>query len=140
MILVDTNVVSEFMRELPDASVLAWAERLGADDLTISVVTVQEIEHGIARLPFGQRRTALDQKWGRVLLAYGETVAVYDVAAARATAQSLTVSEAAGRAMSLADAQIAGMCLAKGWTLATRNIDDFAGISDLHIVNPFAAP
>lgn len=36
MIIADTNVVSEFMKEAPDPSVLAWAENLAPNDLTIA--------------------------------------------------------------------------------------------------------
>ena len=39
--------------------------------------------------------------------------------------------------MSLADAQIAGTCLAHATNLATRNIKDFAHVSDLTLTNPF---
>ena len=40
MIIADTNVVSEFMKDSPHHGVLAWARTLGPADLTISVVTV----------------------------------------------------------------------------------------------------
>ena len=39
--------------------------------------------------------------------------------------------------MSLADAQIAGICSARGWTLATRNVRDFERVANLAVVNPF---
>jgi predicted nucleic acid-binding protein len=39
--------------------------------------------------------------------------------------------------MSLADAQIAGICLAGGYALATRNVGDFANTSGLTVINPF---
>lgn len=51
MILADTNIVPEFMKDTPDPHVLAWAQDLGAADLTISVVTVEEVDRGLGRLP-----------------------------------------------------------------------------------------
>ena len=60
MIVADTNVGSEFMKEDPDPAVLAWAESLGDADLTISVVTAEEIERGLGRLPAGRRRRELE--------------------------------------------------------------------------------
>ena len=42
--------------------------------------------------------------------------------------------------MSLADAQIAGTCLARAATLATRNIKDLAHVEDLILINPFDHP
>ena len=53
MIIADTNVVSEFMKDTPDPQVLGWAQGLAAAALTISVVTVEEIDRGLGRLPNG---------------------------------------------------------------------------------------
>ena len=47
MILADTNVVSEFMKDKPDPSVLAWAQNIEPVSVTISVVTVEEVERGL---------------------------------------------------------------------------------------------
>lgn len=137
MIVADTNVVSEFMREEPDAGVLAWAGSLGPADLTICVVTVEEIERGIGRLPISKRRRQLEQRWQGQVTAFREAILVYDVEAAKATARVVIATEASGRPMSLADAQIAGMCLAGGHQLATRNVRDFEAITDLPVINPF---
>ena len=137
MIVADTNVVSEFMRDEPDSAVLSWASSLGPSDLTICVVTVEEIERGIRRLPTGKRRHQLEQRWQRLVAAFHEAIVVYDVEAAEATAAVLVSTEAAGRPMSLADAQIAGICMAGGHQLATRNVRDFEAIADLRVLNPF---
>lgn len=75
----------------------------------------------------------MDEVAGRVR----NTIATYDVPAARTTARLLVDALDHGRPMSLADAQIAGTCLAHAATLATRNIKDFAHVSDLTLVNPF---
>lgn len=137
MIVADTTVVSEFMKEDPDPAVLAWAESLGDADLTISVVTVEEIERGLGRLPAGRRRRELEGLWRSLVNSFAETIAAYDVASAQATARILVDAEANGRPMSLADAQIAGICTARGWTLATRNVRDFERVPNLAVVNPF---
>lgn len=137
MIIADTNVVSEFMRDEPDPTVLAWASSLGPSELTICVVTVEEIERGMRRLPAGKRRRQLEQRWQRLVGAFHEAIVVYDVEAARATAEVLVSTEAAGRPMSLADAQIAGICVAGGHRLATRNVRDFESVANLAVLNPF---
>ena len=137
MIVADTNVVSEFMRDEPDPAVLAWARSLGPSQLTICVVTVEEIERWVGRLPAGKRRVELQQRWQRQVAAFREAILVYDVQAAEAAAQLMVASLAAGRPMSLADAQIAGICLAGGHKLASRNLSDFEGLPDLVVINPF---
>ena len=60
-----------------------------------------------------------------------------DLPAARQAARILVAAEDSGRPSSLADAQIAGICLAGGYELATRNVGDFAGAPGLTIINPF---
>jgi len=137
VIVADTNVVSEFMKEHPDPAVLAWAESLDGGDLTICVVTVEEIERGLGRLPAGRRRQELEDRWHSLAGAFAETIAVYDLPSAQATARILVDAEADGRPMNLADAQIAGICSARGWHLATRNVRDFERVTNLPVVNPF---
>ena len=137
MIIADTNVVSEFMRDDPDPVVIAWARTVAPADLSICVVTVEEIERGIGRLPQGRRASDLQARWRRLLEDFEPQIAVYDVAAAQNAAAILVRAEAAGRPMGLADAQIAGICAAHGYALATRNLHDFASVANLKLINPF---
>jgi hypothetical protein len=137
VIIADTNVVSEVMREKPDEAVLAWARGIDTAGLTICVVTVEEIERGLGRLPDGRRRRDLERRWTRLVDSFADAIATYDLAAARQTAGVLVAAEQSGRSMSLADAQIAGICLAGGHELATRNVKDFAAVPGLAVVNPF---
>ena len=136
MIIADTNVVSDFMRDQPDAMVLAWAQGIAPADFAICVVTVEEIERGLGRLLAGKRRRELEERWRRLVDAFAESIVVYDVAAAREAAAVLVAAQASGRPMSLADAQIAGICLAGGYDLATRNVGYFAISSGLTLINP----
>lgn len=137
MIIADTNVVSEFMRDDPDPVVIAWARTVAPADLSICVVTVEEIERGLGLLPAGRRRRDLEGRWRDVVDTFADAVVVYDLPAAQETAAILVAAQAAGRPMSLADAQIAGICRSGGHELATRNIDDFAIVSGLALINPF---
>lgn len=106
-------------------------------ELSICVVTVEEIERGLGRLPAGRRRRDLEQRWARLVDAFADTIAVYDVPAARATASILVTAESSGRPMALGDAQIAGICLSQVGQLATRNERDFTTVTDLTVINPF---
>ena len=137
MIIADTNVVSEFMRDDPDPVVMAWARTVAPADLSICVVTVEEIERGLGLLPAGRRRRDLEGRWRDLVDTFADAVVVYDLPAAKETAAILVAAQAAGRPMSLADAQIAGICRSGGHELATRNIDDFATVSGLALINPF---
>lgn len=135
--MADTNVVSEFMRDTPDQVVLDWARGIAPSDLTICVVTVEEIERGLGLLPAGRRQRELERRWSRLVDDFAESIAIYDLPAARQTATVLVAAQTSGRPMSLADAQIAGICLAGGYELATRNVRDFANTIGLTIIDPF---
>jgi len=57
--LLDTNVVSEWVRQRPNASVVAWLARVDEDRVFLSVVTFAELRHGIELMPSGRRRDRL---------------------------------------------------------------------------------
>src|SRR3546814_3844406 len=58
--LLDTNLVSEWVRPKPDPGVVAWLADADEDRLFLSVVTLAEIRRGIERLAPGKRRQQLD--------------------------------------------------------------------------------
>ena len=57
--VLDTNVLSELMRDRPAAAVLDWFAQNTGSAMHISAVTQAEILTGIALLAEGKRRTAL---------------------------------------------------------------------------------
>ena len=59
--LVDTNVISEFIRPQPDSRVTQWLDAADPESLFVSVVTFGEIRLGIEDLPAGKRRAALEE-------------------------------------------------------------------------------
>ena len=56
MILLDTNVLSEFMRVVPEQAVVAWLDEQPADTVWVCAINRAEIELGIALLPEGRRK------------------------------------------------------------------------------------
>ncbi|MFJ2538660.1 MULTISPECIES: type II toxin-antitoxin system VapC family toxin [unclassified Pseudomonas] len=139
MIVLDTNVLSEFMRLEPATRVLAWVDAQPAMDLAISAVTVAEILHGIARLPSGKRKQKLE---AHAMAMFEEDFAgrilPFDAHAAIECATLVADCEAKGRAVSMADAQIAAICRAHGASIATRNVKDFES-SGVEIIDPWVS-
>jgi hypothetical protein len=139
MIVLDTNVLSEFMRVEPELQVLAWVDAQPAMDLAISTVTVAEIHHGIARLPSGKRKQKLE---AHAMAMFEEDFAgrilPFDAHAAVEYATLVAGAEANGRAASMADAQIAAICRSHGASIATRNVRDFE-FSGVEVINPWNA-
>lgn len=134
MIVIDTNVVSEMMRDNPDPNVLAWTDTAGR--LHTTAVTLAEIEYGIARLPDGRRRDQLTATAAGVFADFGDVIVAFDARAARRYAGIVTGREKAGRPIATADAQIAAICASRQATLATRNISDFDG-TGISLTNPW---
>jgi len=139
MIVLDTDVLSEFMRVEPDNQVLAWVDAQPAMELAISAVTVAEILHGIARLPSGKRKQKLES---HAMAMFEEDFAgrilPFDVHAAVEYATLVAACEAKGRTASMADAQIAAVCRVHGAPIATRNVRDFE-FPGLDVINPWEA-
>ncbi len=134
MIVIDTNIVSEMMRDNPDGNVAAWIETVGR--LHTTAVTIAEVDYGIARLPVGSRRDRLAATAAMVFADFNDVILPFDARAARRYGEVVAGRERAGRPISTADAQIAAICASRQATLATRNTADFeaTGIS-LH--NPW---
>ena len=59
MILLDTNVVSEPMRQHPDRQVQDWLDDQAIETLYLSTISLSELLLGIESLPTGKRRQAL---------------------------------------------------------------------------------
>ena len=51
MILLDTNVVSEAMKPLPNSQVLGWLNAQAAETLFVSSITFAELWFGVATMP-----------------------------------------------------------------------------------------
>lgn len=136
MIVLDTNVVSELMRLEPAPAVLAWLRQRSNGSLHTTTVTVAEIRYGIARLPEGRRREALQQAASEIFAAFPRQVLPFDLAAANTYADVVTGRESIGNPIDGFDAQIAAICRSQAATLATRNTKDFTD-TGIALVNPW---
>ena len=127
--LLDTNVVSEVMKKIPDGRVLAWFARL--ETIAVSTIALEE-------LVFGLRRRALLRKeaWLRQLLADKGLVLPVSEAAAIWSGERRALLEAEGKTVAQSDALIAACAWEHGLILATRNLKDFSGFG-IALLNPF---
>ena len=137
MIIIDTNVISEMMREEPDVKVLAWTATAGR--LHTTAITLAEVEHGIARLPGGRRRDQLTATAAPVFAEFDDVIVPFDARAARRYGRIVADRERAGRPIASADAQIAAICASREATLATRNAGDFDA-TGIVLINPWESP
>ena len=124
--LLDTSVVSELVRKSPHLPVLKWIGEQDETSLYLSVVTIGEIEKGIARLPASARRSRL-QSWVRrdLIGRFGERLLAVDVRAATRWGTLTGESERRGVPLPVIDNLIAATALVHGFAVVTRNVADF---------------
>ena len=138
MIVLDTNVVSELMRDSPQQAVRAWFRVQSASSLFVTTVTEAEILTGIALLPDGRRRRGLSEAAAHVLaVLFAGRILVFDSDAANIYAEIFAQRHAAGRPISQADCQIAAIARSREASIATRNITDFEGVG-VELIDPWA--
>ena len=137
MIILDTNVISEFMKPHPSEQVGRWLDAQPTPSIWTTAVSVFEIRYGLNLLPTGRRRTGLERTFDRLL---NETLAGrildFDAAAARVAADIASDRKSRGETTAVQDLQIAGITAARRAVLATRNVKDFAD-ERLSVVNPW---
>lgn len=139
MYLLDTNVVSELRKRRSgkiDPAVEAWAGSVDQADLYLSVISVMEIELGIARLERRDARQAdVLRLWlhDKVLPAFGGRLLMVDAAIALRCAR-LHVPET----RSERDAWIAATGLVHDLTVVTRNLSDFVA-TGVPLIDPWAS-
>ena len=116
---------------------VAWLDRQPADSVWITSLTVFEARFGLALLPAGKRRRALETAFSRLLEEDLENRVVdFDLSAATEAARVAAERQRSGRPVDLRDTLIAGIALARRAVVATRNLRHFADL-DVPVVDPW---
>jgi predicted nucleic acid-binding protein len=138
MIILDTNIVSEMMKENPNQTVTDWFKDQDNDQIYITVLTIAEIKYGIGLLPEGKRKKALDLAASYMFSSvFGSRVLAFDYDAAYHYSVVHQHRRATGKTMTVIDAELAAICKSNNATLATRNTKDFTDTS-IELINPFS--
>ena len=135
--LVDTNVISEVLRPLPDPQVIAWSQRVSKVRLFLSVVSFGEMRKGLTIMPAGARRSQLEKSIDGLIRAwFANRILPMTQSIANRWGALEGQRQLMGRPLHVPDAQIAATGLEHGLTLVTRNVMDFEGIG-VTILNPW---
>ena len=139
--LLDTNVISMLSPAKAEASAefLAWLERMdGENRLFLSVVTIQEIEKGVALLDHkgATAKAAGLRLWlSGLIAAYDESILGLDLPAAAIAGQLEAKAITTGHDPGMADAAIAGIAKAHDLVIVTRNTKHFLPF-DVAVITP----
>jgi predicted nucleic acid-binding protein len=128
--LLDTNVVSELVRTIPHARVLAWIRRQRPTELFLAAVTLGEIVRGVVRLPTGSRRSRLEA-WATESLPrqFAGRILAFDQQAAVIWGELMGTADRTGRPRAAADPQIAATAIRHDLIVVTRNTGDFEDLT-----------
>jgi predicted nucleic acid-binding protein len=137
VIALDTNVISELARQVPDPGVVSWLDSLEISDVVTTAVTAAELRYGIARLPDGHRKRELTAVIRGILTEdFHGRVLPFDERASVQYADIVASRERTGSPIGVADAQIAAICRDLSAILATRNTADFEE-TGIELINPW---
>lgn len=131
--LLDTNIVSEPMRQNPNPKTLARLQQHEGKTAIASVVW-HELLFGCQRLPKSAKRDAIED-YLTTVLAVELPILPYDALAAAWHARERSRLAAVGKAPPFADGQIAATAAVSDLTLVTANVADYAYFEGLRIEN-----
>lgn len=135
--LLDTNVLSELRRPVPDSGVVSWLDTVDEDRTYLSVISVAEIARGTALLEPGKRRDALAH-WLEhdLMLRFGERLLGIDPPASLIWGRLMAETRLAGIGLSVMDGWIAALAISHDLVVVTRNSKDFERLP-LQLLNPW---
>lgn len=138
MIILDTNVLAEFMTSPPSKLVEDWLNAQDPISLYMTSISIAEIVYGLQVMPEGKRRRLLEDRFEQfIATAFASRILDFDESAARIYGELRAYRRKIGRPLSDFDGQIAAIARTRGYSIATRNVADFEHCL-VELINPFA--
>jgi toxin FitB len=133
--LLDTNILSEHTRRVPDARVIEWTRSTPIEHQFMSVLSLGEVRYGIERLTVTAKREQL-RNWLETDLraTFGDRLLPVTAAIAELWAR---LRAEVRRSVPTVDSLLAATALHHDLRLVTRNEKDFAPYPGLLVVNPW---
>jgi predicted nucleic acid-binding protein len=137
MIVLDTNVISEIRRKEIDPGVAKWLLLQAPEKLFATAISLAEAMHGIEILPDGQRKAELRRDMEDIFARlFPSRILPFDEHAALTYGRLVASARADGRAILMADGQIASIARIHGFTVATRDTAPFEA-AGVPVINPW---
>lgn len=131
MVVLDTDVVIDYMRGEERAVDYIEQAVQGPEPLAVSAVTIMQLHHGVHRSRTPRREAAVVTD-----ALDGFTLYAFDGEAAAMAGRILGAQTRQGRPVNLPDVMIAATALARAEPVVTRNIRDFRRIQGLEVREP----
>ena len=135
--LLDTNVISELKRTVPDACVVGWYVDRMPSELYLASMTIGELLRGANKLADETRKLQLvDWIDNTVIPQFHGRILSFDTHAAREWGELMGSNDAKGKTLPSMDAQIAAIARVNQLRVVSRNVKDFGRMLD-SVINPF---
>lgn len=134
--LLDTCLLSEFVKPYPDSAVLAWMQERNETELFVSAMTIAELHRGVEKLPVSRRRSELAAWLQQLEIGFEGRVLSFTQKTAGVWATVCAMAESQGKPIAAFDSIIAATAVEHGFALVTRNIADFSQ-APLVLINPW---
>jgi hypothetical protein len=137
VIVLDTNVISEPVKPLPDPLVVAWLDRQPKEALYLCAPVLMEVLLGVALLPGGKRKRGMATAIQALLANYfADRFLAFERQAAVTYASLSSRASARGYSISVGDCQIAAIAAVHGFAVATRDTAPFRA-AGVPIIDPW---
>ena len=133
--LLDTCILSEFKKTQPEQKIIDWIDNQIEVTLFLSVVTIGEIQKGIAALPSSKRRKELEKWLLNLIFRYDRRIIPLGTDEMLMWGGLNGKLAKKGFVFPFLDSLIAATALTHNLTLVTRNESDFknTGVKILNI-------
>lgn len=135
--LLDTNVISEWVKPQPHPGVIRWLAEADEDRVFISVISIAEVSRGLERMLKGQRRERIAVWLKEDLPArFAGRIIPVDLPVAQQWGITVETAKRQGVTPGIMDAFLAATAHTRDLTLVTRNVKDFEHL-DIPIFDPW---
>lgn len=135
MYLLDTNVLFEVIKPVPNINVIEWLEHIKTEHLAISVLTIGEIRKGIELTENITRKVGLI-KWleNDLVEWFGRRIMPVNIDVADKWGY---ICAGARKTLPAVDGLLAASALVYNMKMVTRNAKDFVHVAGLEVINPW---
>jgi len=134
--ILDTNVLSELTKPIPNKNVLEWFENCPEEEMYISSITLGEIEGGIVSIAPGKKQNQLMIWFGSLQNSFKSRIFPVDDITAIRWGELRGKLKQKGITISVIDGLIAATAIANNAVLVTRNMKDF-DFPGIELINPW---
>lgn len=146
MYLLDTVVISEYLRKKPSQEVIDWLDERPMHTLYLSILTIAELNKGYYKLQIkavsedDKKRAERIKHWiEKIERRFIDNIISMDAATLITWSELCGRSEADGKKLPVINSLLTATALSHNLTLVTRNVTDFEHCSArLELYNPYS--